>query len=333
VTEVRFTVPGIAAPQGSKVRTIEEIIAAYQATGSVWRAGQCLGLSGQSVWERLRAIGYPLQGSRWTGEEVSELARLVGDHTITQIAASLGRPYGGVACKISELGLGSRFGNRGRHKLPRGAGFDKVTTLRRTKEISNFAGSLAQFCRANGIRLDPFVKALQRHAPVWWTEYAKAHSDLSAAECPYCGATYYPMTKKQKTCSRRCQSLARSDQAYFGGRRREAFGLAEGICQLCLEQKPTLSAHHLLGKENDPENEYLVALCAGCHQLVSHLAGRKFIETQEGLEQLVLMALVRRRGDLTTLKTLWVHVDVDTMPEDESDSLPRAEVIVRELLA
>lgn len=298
-------------------RTTEEIIRAYQDTGSVWLAGKRLGLAGQSVHERLRAVGYKLAGANWSAEEIAELERLASDHSITQIAAALGRPYGGVVGKVSQLGLGNRFNNRGRQKLPRGAGYDKANTLKHLRAIDKYQGPLASYCRANGLRLDPFVKAAQKHDGAWWTEYTRTHTDLPEAECPNCGATFYPMTKKQVTCSRRCQAQLRNDKAYFGGKRRTTIGLADGICQLCLEPKTTLSSHHLLGKDNDPDNDYLIALCPGCHQLVSHLAGRKFIETQEGLEQLVLLALIRRRGDLETLARLWVHVDVELEQEDE----------------
>jgi hypothetical protein len=42
----------------------EEIVSAYLRTGSVWKAGKLLGMAGQSVHERLRAIGHPLSNRR-----------------------------------------------------------------------------------------------------------------------------------------------------------------------------------------------------------------------------------------------------------------------------
>ncbi len=47
--------------------TNQEIIDAYKATGSIWRAAKALGLCGQSVWERLRALGYPIASRKWSG--------------------------------------------------------------------------------------------------------------------------------------------------------------------------------------------------------------------------------------------------------------------------
>ena len=296
--------------------TTEEIVLAYQETGSVWLAGVRVGLSGQSIWERLRAVGYPLSGSKWTEEEVLALEQMSGDHTITQIASTLGRTYGGVACKLSEMGLSGRFSGNGRQKLPRGAGWDKEPTLQRLRAMDKFAGSLNQFCRANGIKLDPFVRAIQKHDPAWWAAYAETHSDLPEAICPNCGGTYYPMTKKQVTCSRRCTNHLRADAQYFGGKRKLAIGMSDGVCQLCLESKPSLAAHHMLGKENDQENDYLIALCAGCHKLVGELAGRSFVANSDGLERLLLLVLMRRSGLVSTLTDLWVHVDVDLMSDD-----------------
>lgn len=299
---------------------IEDVIAAYLETGSVWRAAQRLNLAGQTVWERLRGVGHPLRGTKWTTGELDELRRLSSDHSLTQIAHALGRPYGGVACKASELRLSGSYNRRGQQALPRGAGYDKATTLKRVREVGTFDGSLRQFCRANGIKLDPFVKAIQRHAPEWWTDYTREHSDLPQVECPYCGVTYYPMTKKQQTCSRRCSTQMRDDAAYFGGRRREAIGMRAGVCQLCgREGAKGLSAHHVFGKDNDPENEVMVALCAGCHQLVSHLAGRRFVEDPTALEALIGLAIVRRRADSGHRNSVWVSVTIDHLDgEDEA---------------
>ena len=66
---------------------------------------------------------------------------------------------------------------------------------------------------------------------------------------------------------------------------------------MCMAPKSTLSAHHVLGKANDPSNEYLVALCAGCHHLVGMLAGRTFAESPQGWENLINLVLSRRLAD------------------------------------
>ena len=325
------------SPMPMKVPT-EEIVAAYRETGSVWRTAQRVGLCGQSVWERLRAIGHPLRGQKWTAEERERLREMVGHFTLTQLAYELGRPYGSVATKISEMGLAGRSRRRGPQKLPRGGGFDKATTLKRIRELEKFDGSVRQYARARGIHLDPFIKAVQKHALDWWNAYVRTQSDLPAAQCEYCEGEFYPMTKKQRTCSRRCSSHLRADRSYFGGKRKLAIGMAEGVCQLCSQSKKTLAAHHILGKENDPENDALIALCNGCHREVGTLAGRKFTETAEGWEALINLVMLRRMGgrdDLGGVHTL-VEIDVLTpeeVAEDVADETEpeRVVIVVREL--
>lgn len=297
--------------------TTEEVVAAYRECGSVWKTGERVGLSGQTVWERLRAIGHPMQHPRWTREEIAELERRHYEGwSLTQIATRLGRPYGSVATQISQRGLSNGRGRQMEIKLERGAGWDKGTTKRRIQEIELYNGSIHRWCRVNGLKLDSQVQAIQRHFPDWWDEYARTHSDLPQAECPNCQRTFYPMTKKQKACSRRCQTAFRTDQAYYGGRRSEAIGLSEGICQLCGETGRVLSAHHMFGKEADPENRYLIALCNGCHRLVGVLAGRKFVDETQNWETLINLAMLRRLGPTPAIRT---YVDIEILTQEEAD--------------
>ena len=58
--------------------TTEQIVEAYRRTGSVWKAARTLGVVGQSVWERLRAIGPPMANKRWTADELREMRSFVG---------------------------------------------------------------------------------------------------------------------------------------------------------------------------------------------------------------------------------------------------------------
>lgn len=306
----------------------EAIVQAYKETGSVWAAGKRLGLAGQSVHERLRAVGYPMRGRLWTPDELAELATLAGQATIGEIAHRLGRPYAGVALMISRRGFGSRYGNRLRRKLPRGAGYDKDSIGRALRELARFSGSIRQFCVQRGLTVDGFVYACQCHYPDKWTAYTATHSDIPRATCPYCGAEFYPMSRRQTHCTRRCGATAKKDAAYFGGKRRHTIGLPEGICQLCGEYKPKgLSSHHLLGKDNDPDNEALVALCPGCHQLVGILAGRKFTDETTGWENLINLAMIRRQGTKTGERVaVSTFVEIEWLSradlEDEAEEPP-----------
>ena len=82
-----------------------------------------------------------------------------------------------------------------------------------------------------------------------------------------------------------------------------------------------LSSHHVYGKDNDPENEYLVALCMGCHKIVSMLGGRKFVDDPEVWQTLVTLAWLRKHGnERHNGKALYVSVDIDLEDDDEIEA-------------
>ncbi len=292
--------------------TTEQIVEAYRATGSVWKTAKQLGMCGQSVHERLKALGYKLVGQRWTPDDLTELGVLAGEElSISEIARRLGKPYAGVACKMSRLRLTYTGRCDKQKKLPRGAGFTKVKTATLAKQLAVYKGSLPQFVCANGLSVELLVLALQKYEPDFWTVFSRERAAGVTKTCPNCGSTYYPMSAKQKACTRRCADHRRRDLAYFGGKRNNAIGLAEGVCQLCLQKKKSgLSAHHVAGKENDPGHEYLIALCTGCHRLVGDLGGRKFVDEEQGWENLISLVMVRRLADREG-EAVGVHVCVD----------------------
>jgi hypothetical protein len=304
----------------------EQVIEAYRETGSVWKAGKRLGVSGQSVWERLRALGVPMGHQTWSEDELAELAALAGQCTIGEIATRLGRAYAAVACKISEQRLGSRYGNRQQRTKKTRGGYSVKRVRQLIDALEAYGGSIRSFCRQQGLDLEYFIQRVQTCDRAFWDDYTRRKSDLTAKVCPYCGTTYYPMTKRQQSCSRVCAGRARTDRQYFGGKRREAIGLIEGICQLCMAPKSILSAHHVIGKQNDPDNAFLIALCAGCHQLVGMLASRLFADSEEGWENLISLVLSRRLADKNRSSGsdfVGVHscVDLDWLTRDDLESL------------
>lgn len=295
----------------------EEIISAYQQTGSVWAAGRKLGLAGQTVHGRLNAAGFKI-GTMWSNAETNRLRELVGQATIGQIADELGRSYASIACKINDIGVGSRHGNRIKRKLPRGVGFDKVSTKRHLKAIEASEIPISRWAKQHGFNVDQLIRAIEKHEPEWWIEYRNSHSDLPEAVCPNCGTLFYPSNKRQVWCRRQCGTQYKVDQEYFGGKRNNTTGLAEGICQIC-GRKPGkgLSSHHVLGKENDPDNNWLVALCSGCHNVITALGARDF--NTEQWEALVSFAWLRRHGkDPKRGNSLYVIVEIDEY-DDEDD--------------
>lgn len=295
----------------------QEIIDAYLQTGSVWKAGKIVGLAGQTVHEKLKALGHKLPGSDWTDEEIAELTALAGQMTIAQIANRLGRPYNGVALKISRLGLGQRFGNKQKKKIPRTGEYTKDKVFGYVKELTQTGGKVTKFSRQKGLAVEPLVNAIQRFNPEWYEQYCETNAVKPKSSCPYCEEEFWPLSHKQIYCTRECANKARVDNSYFGGRRRETIGLLEGICQLCGNHTPKgLSSHHMLGKENDPDNEHLIALCQGCHNIVTILGGRRFVATEEAWEVLMQLVIIRKNGHDPNFRGVYTSVNIDMITAD-----------------
>jgi uncharacterized CHY-type Zn-finger protein len=303
--------------RGETKATSEQIVSAYKDTGSVWEAARRLGMCGQSVWERLRALGHAMPNRKWSAEEIEELKRQIDNRTLSEIAINLGRPYAGVACMASRLGIVTRHGNRLKRKIPRGSGLTKPLITALLRDLQEWGGSIRQFCRSRGLSLDVFAMAVQKHDAETW-RFLAWQRGLEEKTCPECGTGFYPMTEKQITCTRRCGDNHRRNKKYFGGRRQEAIGMREGICQLCVRAKASLSAHHMLGKENDEDNEHLIALCAGCHKLVTLAATRKILDTPDGWERFIELVMARRLADQGG-EFMGTHVSVDVEYLTEAD--------------
>lgn len=294
----------------------DEIIGAYETHGSVWAAGIALDMSGQQVHRRLRRAGHRLNGQEWTAAEDERLRELAG-RPIQEIAETLGRTYTAVAIRLSRAGLRTEYPRK--RKLPRGAGYDKASTAKRREQID--AGApLRRVAAGAGLTVDGLVRALQGHFPDWWEAHA-ASLGLQPKACPYCSRDFFPSNGKQVYCERRCAETARRDFDYFDGKRRQTIGLAAGQCQLCLRiEVKGLSAHHVLGKENDPDNEVLVALCPGCHQIVGWLAARKFVDQPERWEFLIQLVTMRRKGaDPPTWMETYVEHELSWEPVTEEE--------------
>lgn len=297
--------------------TNEQIVAAYKETGSVWKAALKLGVTGQSVHGRLRAIGYKIGQANWTGEEISLATKLAEEGLpISRIAERLGRAYAGVACKLSRLGINHPY--KPAKKVKRGLGLTKKKVRAFGKFLLSSGMSLTKAARANGMATTSLTVALQVYAPEMWAEFVKRNGVLPSRTCPGCGTSFVPLTSRQKACTGQCGGHARRDEKYFGGKRKNAVGLLEGICQLCELPRPHLAAHHVFGKENDPDNDLLIALCRGCHQIVGHLGKRKAATEPHFWENLITLAVVRRLAD-EGRKAIGIHATVDIEELEEED--------------
>jgi hypothetical protein len=298
--------------------TNQQIIEAYQQTGSVWKAGKLIGLSGQSVHERLTKIGYKLSDSMWTDEEYEELKSLVGHFTIAEIANKLARPYAGVALKISRLGLSNQYANKQMQKVPKNGQFTKPNVSKYIKEIDESKATLSQYAIKNNLHKQSLNTAIQKHFPEWYSSYCEKNGTGIKIKCPECQEDFWQMTKRHFFCSGTCSNRYRIDQDYFGGKRKQTIGLAEQICQICKRHVTKgLSSHHIIGKENDPDNLNLIALCQGCHKLVTQTAGRNFVGDTDCWESLIVLSLLRKHGFKDEFKNLGVTVDIQYNEDDE----------------
>lgn len=308
--------------------TDDEVIDAYRNTGSVWRAGKQLGICGQSVHERLVAVGYPMARRNWTAAEFAEMETLAtAGLPIGEIARRLGRPYYGVAIKMSRSGIPA-FRNTGPRKIPRGAGYDKQSVLKHLRALEAAPDTkVTRYARSQGLNVDTLVGSFQKHFPERWDAYMVAHhGDIERRVCPYCGAEFIPANGKQTYCTRKCASARLRDDQYFGGRRREATGISTGTCQLCGRQHPSLQVHHVIGKENDPENNVMVAVCPGCHRLIGIASRhRTLIDNRTAWESLISLAWLEAHGkeiaDLpaSERKSLYVEVTIEFEDDPEDD--------------
>lgn len=300
----------------------DEIVQAYQQAGSIWKAAKRLGMAGQSVHERLARIGYPLSSSKWTEEEYAELRTLVLERiTLSEVARRLGRTYAAVAVKVSRLDLPRDYAPRAT-KPPRGKGYDKATTAKRLRDLRAFEGKFTSFCRANGYAVEMTAQAMERHFPDKWAAYVASRSDLPSKRCEYCDKAFVPSTGKQRFCSRKCGGDKRTDDSYFGGKRRETIGLSARTCQLCERVGVKgLSSHHIYGKQNDPDNTALIALCPGCHQLVGVLGNVSWVGNASTWEHLISLAWARKNGPELmapgSSTSLEVCVEIDAYDEEE----------------
>lgn len=247
----------------------------------------------------------------WTYDQLVELAALVGaGKTLGQISKELDRPYASVAAQVSRGGLRSQVAPE--RRLPRGKGYDKASTKTNLIALWRWGGTAAQYARAHKLNLDTLVLAFETHYPDGWFDYVRNHAPLVQHPCGYCERKFYPNSARQQFCSQKCSIDGRADKAYFGGKRREAIGMVDGICQACERPvKKGLTPHHVFGKENDPDDDALIALCRGCHQLVTILSQRVMCDDPVLLAHLITLAWLRKHGAEIGAENVKVAVSLD----------------------
>lgn len=191
-------------------------------------------------------------------------------------------------------------------RIPRGQGYNKVAILRHLKQMVKGGTFVTQYCRDNGLKVDSFILAVERYddAGAWSYELIRDDPKFIQETCTQCKEEYWPSRKGTKFCSSYCSNMFRTDREYFGGNRNSTVGLQDSVCQLCQRHvEKGLSSHHIYGKANDVDNEYLLALCKGCHSIVSDLALKNWAGNSRCLEKLLWLAYTQRNGkDLIALR-------------------------------
>lgn len=186
-----------------------------------------------------------------------------------------------------------------KRKIPRGKGYDKAAVLGHLRKMAKDGISVTDYVKQAGLKLDTFMLAVTTYDCIRPLNRDLIIGDpkLIVEECVQCQDPYWPTKQGTKFCSSYCGGLYRKDQEYFGGRRNETIGLKEAVCQLCgrLVERG-LSSHHIYGKQNDVANEFLLALCKGCHQIVSDLALKTWCGDDVKLAKLIWLAYTQRNG-------------------------------------
>lgn len=141
------------------------IIESYQRTRSVWKAGEELGISGQTVHDRLKKLGVEMNGNgnHWTVEAEIRLAneyevyRYFGK--VSQLGKELGHNVYTLSRKAKELGLTS-YAYR---KCPRarlsGLSDDALRLFWEDYKASKL--NMAEYCRHHGLDDEAFAKIMR----------------------------------------------------------------------------------------------------------------------------------------------------------------------------
>lgn len=149
-----------------------DLIAAYSDLGSIYAVAGRFDMGPQTVHGRLKRLGIKCDGNgrQWTTEEdailSAEYERYRSAGQIRLLAEKLGRSYGTVATRASELGLSSIKGPRswGAHKMAD----EKIARKVFEKFKRGTKTTLIAFCRREKIDDDAMRKHIGQRWPDEW---------------------------------------------------------------------------------------------------------------------------------------------------------------------
>lgn len=174
--------------------TDDQLIESYTRLGNIWKVAEEFGMCGQSVWERLKRLGYE-DKDKWTEAQLNELREAYSGSKeesvdINNLALKFGRHKSNVSRKARELGLTSR-------------------TRKKNSE----------YCLELGIRSKEWIRK---------NGHPRGYREMRV--CPVCGKFFEVRHScRVRHCSKRCSdSIPRGEERFTnrkGGRRADLGGL------------------------------------------------------------------------------------------------------------
>lgn len=154
----------------NKKETDERIIEAYRKEGSLKKAANALNMCPQSIHERLRKLGVPtpMKQRLWTDAEKkileNEYSSSADAGKLNELALRLGRSYGTLACKGSNM----KLTNVTRKKIYNMRIPDEKEARRIFDQFKKSGLTLGRFCRKIGISDDTFHRHIRSRWPDEW---------------------------------------------------------------------------------------------------------------------------------------------------------------------
>jgi Holliday junction resolvase len=143
---------GLDKPPGRKRVSDHELIAAYRKTGSVWKAGELVGIGGQSVHERLVKLGAVNRMNYFTDEENDRLRREYQANadagTLETLAREMGRTKHFICRQARALGLTDKA--RKRPYIATWKYLDETTATGIWEDFKKSRLGLGKYCTKKG---------------------------------------------------------------------------------------------------------------------------------------------------------------------------------------
>jgi Holliday junction resolvase len=174
-TVISFFVPGFPEPQPRQKQrkrsvTDDQVKAAYAKHQSIWKAGEALGIGGQTVHERLVRLGVKLNFPKWTAVEDAILKEKYTAHKLNgklaDLAASMGRTKPFICRQARRLGLTDPKHPRAYQKVWDGMPEEKAREIMDDFESSGL--TLRAFTEARGYGEVGMWKTLSSLFPDRW---------------------------------------------------------------------------------------------------------------------------------------------------------------------